>query len=65
MWYYFPFMLHQMNKGKSKSSEKTPTDKDDKVGELFPAASLEEYAKQSRNDNGDDDNDEDEDLILS
>lgn len=59
-------MLHQMNKDKSKSSAKTPTDKDDKVGELFPTASLEEYAEQSRNDNGDEDEDDndDEDLIL-
>ncbi|XP_059434464.1 uncharacterized protein LOC132167488 [Corylus avellana] len=58
-------LLRAMNKGKSKSSEKTPTDKEDKVGELFPAASLEEYAEQSRNDNGDDDDNDDEDLILS
>lgn len=35
-----------MNKGKPKSSTNTPTDtKDNKVGQLFPNSSLEDYAK--------------------
>lgn len=39
----------QMNKGKPQSSGKTPTDnKDNKVGQLFPNASLEDYAKLNR-----------------
>jgi hypothetical protein len=61
-------MLHQMNKDKSKSLAKTPTNEEGKAGELFPAASLEEYAEQTRNDDGDendDEEDEDEDLILN
>lgn len=36
-----------MEKGKSNDSEKAPTNKN-KVGELFPAASLDEYAAKSR-----------------
>ncbi|KAJ8546241.1 hypothetical protein K7X08_018824 [Anisodus acutangulus] len=35
----------QMNKGKSQSSEKNLTQNDMKVGELFTASSLEEYAE--------------------
>ncbi|KAF7803095.1 variant-silencing SET domain-containing protein-like [Senna tora] len=42
-------LLRTMNKGKSKSSGKTPTDnKDNKVGQIFPNASLEDYAKLNR-----------------
>ncbi|KAK7316274.1 hypothetical protein VNO77_35194 [Canavalia gladiata] len=42
-------LLRAMNKGKSKSSRDTPTDtKDNKVGQLFPNASLEDYAKLNR-----------------
>ncbi|XP_028764820.1 pheromone-processing carboxypeptidase KEX1 [Neltuma alba] len=48
-------LLRAMNRGKSKCSAKTPTDtKDNKVGDLFPNASLEDYAKQNRP-NGDHD----------
>lgn len=37
-----------MDKGKSKNSGKTPTDnKGSKVGQLFPNASLEDYAKKN------------------
>lgn len=36
------------NKNKAKSSTDTPTDtKDNKVGELFPNSSLEDYAKKN------------------
>ncbi|KAI4352402.1 hypothetical protein L6164_006659 [Bauhinia variegata] len=48
-------LLRAMNKGKSKSSEKTMTDKE-KVGQLFPNASLEDYAKLNR---GSEDRDKD------
>ncbi|RDX75311.1 hypothetical protein CR513_44817 [Mucuna pruriens] len=42
-------LLRAMNKGKSKSSNSAPTDiKDNKVGQLFPNASLEDYAKLNR-----------------
>ncbi|KAH9676811.1 hypothetical protein KPL70_019288 [Citrus sinensis] len=45
-----------MDKGKSENSAKNPANKN-KVGELFPSASLEEYAAKSRgdkdNNNGD------------
>lgn len=37
-----------MNKGKIKSSEKNVTNEGNKVGDLFPSASLEEYAAKSR-----------------
>ncbi|XP_061355148.1 uncharacterized protein LOC133299679 [Gastrolobium bilobum] len=49
-------LLRAMNKDKSKSSRDTPTDtKDNKVGQLFPNASLEDYAKLNRvNDDHDD-----------
>lgn len=40
-------LLRAMNKGKSKSSNGTPTDTKDKVGQLFPNASLEDYAKSN------------------
>ena len=40
-----PF-CHQMNKDKPKSSRNAPTDtRDNKVGQLFPNASLEDYAR--------------------
>ncbi|KAK7271842.1 hypothetical protein RJT34_28072 [Clitoria ternatea] len=39
-------LLRAMDKGKSKTSQNTPTDtKENKVGQLFPNASLEDYAK--------------------
>lgn len=47
-----------MDKGKSNDSEKTLTNKN-KVGELFPAASLDEYAAKSRGYKGSNDNDGD------
>ncbi|KAI9082975.1 hypothetical protein K1719_035118 [Acacia pycnantha] len=63
--------FEQMNKGTSKISGKTPTDdKVSKVGQLFPNASLEHYARQNRHDGGhaggetcddEDDNSENED----
>ncbi|ESR44561.1 hypothetical protein CICLE_v10012686mg [Citrus x clementina] len=49
-------LLRAMDKGKSENSAKNPANKN-KVGELFPSASLEEYAAKSRgdkdNNNGD------------
>ncbi|XP_054803362.1 uncharacterized protein LOC129306681 [Prosopis cineraria] len=48
-------LLRAMDKGKSKGSGKTPNDnKDNKVGQLFPNASLEDYAKQNRHNGGHD-----------
>ncbi|KAK4271904.1 hypothetical protein QN277_020528 [Acacia crassicarpa] len=48
-------LLRAMNKATSKSSGKTPTDdKVSKVGQLFPNASLEDYARQNRQDGGHD-----------
>ncbi|XP_020222662.1 putative histone-lysine N-methyltransferase 1 isoform X2 [Cajanus cajan] len=42
-------LLRAMNKGKSKSSDSAPTDTNgSKVGQLFPNASLEDYAKLNR-----------------
>ncbi|XP_031396185.1 nucleolin-like isoform X4 [Punica granatum] len=38
-------LLHAMNKGESNSSGKPATEKVNKVGELFPSSSLEDYAK--------------------
>ncbi|KAK7381225.1 hypothetical protein VNO78_33756 [Psophocarpus tetragonolobus] len=39
-------LLRAMNKGKSKNSDSTPAEtKGNKVGQLFPNASLEDYAK--------------------
>ncbi|XP_042970497.1 uncharacterized protein LOC122303032 isoform X2 [Carya illinoinensis] len=58
-------LLRAMNRDESKSSAKMATSKENKVGELFPSASLEEYAELRRDDNGDEDDNEDEDLILS
>lgn len=51
-----------MNKGKSNSLGKTRTE-ENKVGELFPSSTLEEYAKSSRDKKNDDnsDNEDDED----
>lgn len=43
----------QMNKGKSQSSDKNLTQNDMKVGELFTASSLEEYAEVNRDDDDD------------
>ncbi|KAG6620646.1 hypothetical protein I3842_Q056800 [Carya illinoinensis] len=58
-------LLRAMNRDESKSSAKMATSKENKVGELFPSASPEEYAELRRDDNGDEDDNEDEDLILS
>lgn len=52
-----------MNKEKPHGSKKLPTNDGSKVGELFPASSLEEYAEVSKDEDGD--SDEDEDLIIS
>jgi hypothetical protein len=44
--FYFNYQMN--NKAKSKSSKDTPTDtKDNKVGQLFPNSSLEDYAKKN------------------
>ncbi|XP_004507301.1 uncharacterized protein [Cicer arietinum] len=41
-------LLRAMNKSKSKTSKDTPTDtNDNKVGQLFPNSSLEDYAKKN------------------
>lgn len=50
-------LLRAMNKGKSP---KTQPGKESKVGELFPASSLDEYAESNR-----DDDDEEEDQICN
>ncbi|XP_050230438.1 uncharacterized protein LOC126679446 [Mercurialis annua] len=44
-------LIRAMNKGTSKSSEKAVTTEGNKVGDLFPSASLEEYAAKSRGHN--------------
>lgn len=45
-----------MNKSSSKSSSKTTTNKEnDRVGEIFPSTSLEQYAKLGRKDDGNND----------
>ncbi|KAA8530459.1 hypothetical protein F0562_005168 [Nyssa sinensis] len=54
-------LLRTMNKGKSHNSAKPPTNSESKAGELFPAASLEEYAEFGR----DDDNNTDKDQVLN
>lgn len=46
-----------MDKSKSDNSAKNPTNKN-KVGELFPSASLEEYAAKSRGDKDNNDGDD-------
>ncbi|XP_031251799.1 pheromone-processing carboxypeptidase KEX1 isoform X2 [Pistacia vera] len=51
-------ILRAMDKGTSNDSEKTPANKN-KVGELFPTASLDEYAAKSRGYKGSNDNDGD------
>lgn len=51
-------LLRAMNKGKSNDSDKTTTERINKVGELFPSSSLEDYAELNRDD------DEDEGRIL-
>ena len=54
-----------MNKEKPKHSDKTTTDQVKKVSELFPSASLEDYAELHRDDFEDEDeNDEDEGRVL-
>lgn len=56
-------LLVQMNKGISRSSAKNPTNKEDKVGEINPAASLGTCNEPSRDDceDKDEDNDDDDD----
>ncbi|KAL5805766.1 hypothetical protein ACOSQ3_028665 [Xanthoceras sorbifolium] len=56
-------LLRAMNKAKSNNSAKTPSNQGNKVGELFPDASLEEYASKGRGhkDNNDDNIDDDVD----
>ncbi|KAI5665746.1 hypothetical protein M9H77_15599 [Catharanthus roseus] len=56
-------LLRALNKEKPHGSKKLPTNDGSKVGELFPASSLEEYAEVSKDEDGD--SDEDEDLIIS
>ncbi|PON82075.1 small acidic-like protein [Trema orientale] len=48
-------LLRAMNKEKPKNSDKTATEKVNKVGELFPSATLEDYAELNRDDFEDDD----------
>lgn len=57
-------LLRAMNKGKSQSSEKNLTQDDTKVGELFTASSLEEYAAEVNCDGEDDDDDEDQVQVI-
>lgn len=56
-------LLRAMNKDKSNDSAKNASNKEAKVGELFPSASLEEYAGQ-HSDDDDDDEKEADGLIL-
>lgn len=51
-----------MNKGKPRGSAELSINDGSKVGELFTASSLEEYAELSKDDNHD--NAEDESLII-
>lgn len=52
-------VIQQMNKAKLESSAaKAPTTDASKVGDLFTAASLDEYAEISRDDEDDSCNDE-------
>lgn len=54
--------LKQMNKQKAGSAVGTPNGDNSKVGELFPAASIDEYANLNREDvGGDEDENDDED----
>ncbi|KAH0968964.1 hypothetical protein GBA52_029177, partial [Prunus armeniaca] len=53
-------LIRAMNAGKATGLAKAATDKDDKAGDLFPSASLEEYAEASRDDNDDDEEGEEE-----
>ncbi|KAF2313689.1 hypothetical protein GH714_012744 [Hevea brasiliensis] len=46
-------LLRAMNKGTTKSTAKTVTNEANKVGDLFPSASLEEYAAKSGEHNRD------------
>lgn len=55
--YSLSILLEQMNKGKSNDSAETTIESINKVGELFPSATLEDYAELSRDDD-EDDNDE-------
>ncbi|XP_024023306.1 uncharacterized protein LOC21401159 [Morus notabilis] len=50
-------LVRAMNKGKSNDSAETTIESVNKVGELFPSATLEDYAELSRDDD-EDDNDE-------
>ncbi|PIN01950.1 hypothetical protein CDL12_25537 [Handroanthus impetiginosus] len=56
-------LLRAMNKGKSQSSAKTPTNDDSKAGGLFTASSLEEYAEFSRDDEDDYSDEEDPHIV--
>ncbi|KAK2986301.1 hypothetical protein RJ640_021870 [Escallonia rubra] len=56
-------LLRAMNKGTSLTPAKTPTTDGSKAGNLFTAASLEEYAQSSKDDDGDDSSDE-EDIVV-
>lgn len=55
--YSLSILLEQMNKAKSNDSAETTIESINKVGELFPSATLEDYAELSRDDD-EDDNDE-------
>lgn len=49
-----------MNKQKAGSAVGTPKGDNSKVGELFPAASIDEYANLNREDEGDDEDENDD-----
>ncbi|OVA00828.1 Protein of unknown function DUF2039 [Macleaya cordata] len=54
-------LLRAMNKGKTGTSVKTTINEEGKkVGELFPAESLDEYAELNREDEDEDDDNEDQ-----
>ncbi|KAB1211440.1 hypothetical protein CJ030_MR6G021370 [Morella rubra] len=53
-------MLDEVNKGKSKSLAQLVTDTENMARESFPSASLEEYAKLSRDQNDEEEEEEEE-----
>ena len=57
----FLVLLGQMNKGKSHGSAKNSTKKEEMVGEINPATSLEKCNEPSRDDGEDEDKDNDGD----
>ncbi|CAI9109867.1 OLC1v1009787C1 [Oldenlandia corymbosa var. corymbosa] len=55
-------LLRTMNKAKPQGPPKLPSNEDSKVGDLFTASSIEEYAKVSRHGHNDDYDEDDDDI---